>query len=160
MSSLALAYEGEAKYPQAEALLTQTLEIEKRVLGPEHRDTLLSMHNLALVYLKEGKYPQAERLWRQTLDALNRVMGPDSPIAALVTYDMGCLAARRGDKDEAIARLSQSVDHGLLAADDLGMGEDTDLNSLHSDLRFEALVAHAKQVAEAKQKIATTETPK
>ena len=70
------------------------------------------------------------------------------------SYNLGCVAARRGNKDQAIALLSQSVDHGLPPRDDLGMEKDDDLISLQADLRFAALVAHAKHVAEAKRKSA------
>ena len=44
---------------QAEPLYSQNLEIMRRVLGPEHPNTLLCMHNLALVYSEEGKFAQA-----------------------------------------------------------------------------------------------------
>jgi hypothetical protein len=40
------------------------------------------------------------------------------------------------------------------------MEKDSDLDSLHGDPRFAALVAHAKQVAEAKQKSAATQASK
>jgi hypothetical protein len=36
-NNLAHVYWYEGKYPQAEALDEQTLQIERRVLGPEHR---------------------------------------------------------------------------------------------------------------------------
>jgi len=82
------------------------------------------------------------------------VVGPEHPDAAETVYNLGCVAARRGDKEQAIALLSQSVDHGLSPRGDLGIERDTDLTSLHGDPRFAALVAHAKQVADAKQKAA------
>ena len=40
MNNLADVYDEEGKYAQAEALYSQTLEIQRRVLGPEHPDTL------------------------------------------------------------------------------------------------------------------------
>jgi len=109
---------------------------------------------MAEVYLDEGKYAQAEALFNQTLEIEKRVTGPESPYTATALYNLGCVAARRGDKDQAIAVLSQSVDHGLLPRVALGMEQDTDLTSLHGDPRFAALVAHAKRVAETEQKAA------
>jgi eukaryotic-like serine/threonine-protein kinase len=156
MNNLSLVYMREGKYSQAEALEIQTLEIRKRVLGPEHPYTLQSMTNLANVYLYEGKFPQAEALYTQALEIQKRVVGPEHPDTAATLYDVGCVAARRGQKDRAIALLGQSVDHGLDPRGDLGIEKDTDLTSLHGDPRFAALVAHAKQVAEAKQKAAAT----
>ena len=50
MNNLANVYDVQGKYAQAETLDSQTLEIQRRVLGPEHPDTLRSMNNLAIVY--------------------------------------------------------------------------------------------------------------
>ena len=160
MNNLAIVYEDEGKYAQAEELDAQSLEIRKRVLGPEHPDTLKSMGNLALVYEFEGKHAQAESLLVQTLEIRKRVFGPEHPETAATLYNLGCFAARRGDQDQAFALFSQSVDHGLPPYLDLGMEKDSDLDSLHGDPRFAALVAHAKQVAEAKQKSAATQASK
>lgn len=156
MNNLSLVYMREGKYSQAEALEIQTLEIRKRVLGPEHPYTLQSMTNLANDYLYEGKYPEAEALYRQTWEIQKRVLGPEHPDTAATLYDLACVAARRGDKDQAIALLGQTVDHGLDPRGDLGIENDTDLKSLHGDPRFDALVAHAKQVAEAKRNAVAT----
>ncbi len=58
----------EGKYPQAEALLTQALQISSREFGSEHRDTLSAMSQLANVYDRQGKYPQAEALHSKSLE--------------------------------------------------------------------------------------------
>jgi eukaryotic-like serine/threonine-protein kinase len=160
MNNLALLYDEEGKYAQAEPLLMQTLEIKKRVLGPEHPETLLSMNNLADVYGHEGKFVEAKAILAETLEIQKRVLGPGHPDTAITMYSLGGLAARRGDRDEAIAYLSESVDHGLTPAGDLNMEADTDLASLHDDPRFAALIAHAKQIGEAKQKDAATQKAK
>jgi Tetratricopeptide repeat len=47
-------------------------EIRRRVLGPEHSETLESMNNLAVVYEDQRKYVQAEVLFRQTLEVKHR----------------------------------------------------------------------------------------
>jgi eukaryotic-like serine/threonine-protein kinase len=46
------------------------------VLGPEHPDTLDSMHNLAITYAAEQKYAEAETLHGQALESRRRVLGP------------------------------------------------------------------------------------
>ena len=159
MNNLTWVYESEGKYAQAEALDGQILEIRRRVLGPEHPDTLSSMGALAVDYGDQGKYAQAEALHTKILEIRRRVLGPEHRDTAESLYNLGCLAARRGDKDRAIALLSQSVDHGLVPYTDLGMEKDADLASLHHDPRFVALVAHAKQVAEGKQKAVAPQAP-
>src|SRR3984885_14954615 len=92
----------------------------------------------------------------QLLEARKRVLGPESADTAETEYNLACLAAQRGDKDRAIALLSHSVGHGLTPFGAFGIENHTDLTSLHGDPRFVALVAHAKQVAEAKQKTVAT----
>ncbi len=160
ISDLARLYEDEGKYPQADALYTQLLVIQKRTLGPENPQTLMSMHNLANAYMEEGEYEQAGALGTQTLEIKKRVLGPEHPDTALTVYNLGCVAAHRGDKDRAIALLLQSIDHGLNPVFALGIEKDTDLASLHGDPRFAALVAHAKQVADAMQKATASPKPK
>ena len=155
MHILAYVYNDEAKYTQSEALNAQVLEIRKRVLGPEHPDTLDSMNDLAADYVAQGKYAQAEGLYTQTLEIRKRVLGPEHPKTAEILYSLACVAALRGDKDRAIVLMSQSVDHGLSPRLDLRFEKDTDLSSLYGDSRFTALISHAKQVAEAKQRAAT-----
>ena len=79
MVSLALVYNHQGKYAQAEALDSQILEIRRRLLGPEHQDMLMSMNNLATNYAEEGKYAQAVTTFRQVLEVQRRVVGPTHP---------------------------------------------------------------------------------
>ena len=82
------------------------------------------MSNLATTYVREGKYAQAEALFTQTFEIQKRVLGPENPLTAVTVYNLGGVAARQGDKDKAIALLSQSVDHGLLPWVDLEIEKD------------------------------------
>jgi hypothetical protein len=62
-------------------------------------------------------------------------------------YNVGCLAALSGKRDEALRWLTDAVHHGLPPSVASAMDKDTDLVSLHGDPRFEALVTQAKAVA-------------
>jgi non-specific serine/threonine protein kinase/serine/threonine-protein kinase len=152
MTNLANVLKDEGHYAEAEKLYRETLDVERRVLGPEHPRTLWLMNNLANVLTDEGRYAEAEKLFRKTLDIRRRVLGPESPDAASSTYNLSCIAARQGRRDEALSLLREAVDHGLRPGADLGMDTDPDLKSLHGDPRFAALVAHAKERAAAAQK--------
>jgi hypothetical protein len=107
---------------------------------------------LANVLSYEGRYAEAEKIDRETLDIQRRVLGPEHPDTAISTYNLGCIAAHRDRRDEALSLLREAVDHGLSAPGALGMDKDPDLKSLHGDPRFAALVAHAKERASATQK--------
>jgi hypothetical protein len=152
MNGLANALQDEGHYAEAEGLCRKTIDLEARVLGPEHRNTLATMDDLAIVLLNEGHYAEAEKLNRETRDIKRRVQGPESPDTASSTYNLGCVAALRGRPDEALSLLSEAVDHGLRPSVDLYMDDDPDLKTLHGDPRFADLVAHAKERAATSQK--------
>jgi tetratricopeptide (TPR) repeat protein len=70
----------EIRYAEAEKLERKTLDIRRRVLGPEHPDTLTSMDSLALfLRSSELRKAEAETLYRETLDIRRRVLGPEHP---------------------------------------------------------------------------------
>ena len=55
MNNLANVLDDEGHYAEAEKLYRETLDIRRRVLGPEHPDTLWSTNNLAVVL--DGRRP-------------------------------------------------------------------------------------------------------
>jgi tetratricopeptide (TPR) repeat protein len=69
----------QGKYVLAETLYGQTLEMQRRVLGPEHSNTLDSMTDLAATYAAQGMSVQAEQLFNQTLEIRRLVLGPEHP---------------------------------------------------------------------------------
>jgi eukaryotic-like serine/threonine-protein kinase len=64
-------------YPQARLLVTRAVDIQRRMLGPEHPDTVKSTQNLASVLYEEGRFAEAEKLDRETLNIRRRVLGPE-----------------------------------------------------------------------------------
>ncbi|KAI9776224.1 MAG: hypothetical protein M1816_005406, partial [Peltula sp. TS41687] len=76
-SSLCLYSDG--RYNEAEESFSQTLETDKRVLGVEHPDTLISMGNLALTYSKQGRWKEAEELEMQVMETRKKVLGVEHP---------------------------------------------------------------------------------
>jgi len=60
----------EGKYRLAEPLITQTFEKRRRVLGPEHSDTLNTFGNLASLYQRQENYPKAKALQRSFLRSI------------------------------------------------------------------------------------------
>jgi eukaryotic-like serine/threonine-protein kinase len=142
----------EGRYAEAEKFDRGAVDIERRVLGPEHPETLRTNINLALTLSGEGHYAEAEEIDREVLNISRRVLGPEHPDTARTAYNLGCLAALQGRRNEALSLLRGAVDHGFRPFDDLAIENDPDLKSLHSDPRFAALVAHAKERAAAGSK--------
>ncbi|XRM46413.1 hypothetical protein ABZX51_009448 [Aspergillus tubingensis] len=67
----------DGRWKEAEELGVQVLELHKRVLGPEHPDTLTSMDNLASTYWNQGRWKEAEELQIQELKLCKQVLGPE-----------------------------------------------------------------------------------
>ena len=79
MNNLALVYFQQGKYAQAETLNNQTLEIRRRVRGPEHPDTLSTLSDFASMYQRQGKYALAENPAAQALTGKRHTLGPEHP---------------------------------------------------------------------------------
>jgi eukaryotic-like serine/threonine-protein kinase len=70
-------------------LFVRTLETLKTTLGPDHEETVRSMHDLAHVYQHVGLFPEALALFEQSMSKQKAVPGPDSTVT--LEY-MTCLA--------------------------------------------------------------------
>ena len=149
MNNLAATLNAQGRPAEAGKLLRTSIEIKSRVLGPEHPETVRSMVNLATTLMKEGRYLEAEKLEREALDIRRRILGPEHPDVALATYNLAIIKEREGKPGEAVRLLAEAVDHGLSAGNSMGIEKDPDLNRLHGDPRFAALVTHAKERAAA-----------
>jgi non-specific serine/threonine protein kinase/serine/threonine-protein kinase len=152
MDNLATDLEKEDRYPEAEQLYRQSLGFERRVLGPDHPQTLRSLNNLANLLMNMGQYAKADEQLLEVRDIQRRTLGPDHPDTALSTYNLACVAAHRGDRAGAMSLLREALDHGLRQADADAIESDPDLQSLHSDRHFAALVASVHQRAGSPKK--------
>ncbi len=139
MGNLAIVYESEGKYLQAETLANQKLAISRGVLGREHPETLLSISNLADIYIDEGKYKEAEALLAQTLEIESRLLGPKHPYTLDTLSEFAWMCQRKGEYASAETYAAQTL-KGRRSA----LGSDN-LDSMTSaaDLAL-ALVSQAK----------------
>ncbi len=135
------------RYREGEQLIRQTVEIQRRTLGPEQPDTLVSIGTLATVIRKEGRYAEAEKVTRDSLVVERRVFGDSHPNCAWSIYNLAAIAVARHQTDQAFTLFHDALSHGLAPVVSLDLESDPDLNSLHGDPRFDALVKEAKQHA-------------
>jgi len=145
--NLAVVLNQMGRYDEAAAYYEEALAGMRRVFGDDHPSTLSCMMAAALNYAAQRRFAEAEPLMTEAADRLTRVLGADNPRALDAVYNRACLAALKGDRDEAIARLEEAVARGWLDGD--WMARDADLESLHGDPRFAALVARARANAAA-----------
>ncbi|KAN0070150.1 hypothetical protein V8E54_011731 [Elaphomyces granulatus] len=86
---------------EAETLGVQVMETRKRVLGPEHPDTLTSMGNLARTYWKQGQWSEAETLGVQVMDTRKRVLGSEHPDTLASMHGLASTYLDQGEWTEA-----------------------------------------------------------
>jgi tetratricopeptide (TPR) repeat protein len=59
-NDLALLYQREGQYIEAEPLLKRALEIRERTLGPEHADVAATLEDYAMLLRETGRAAEAE----------------------------------------------------------------------------------------------------
>ncbi|OLN81555.1 Kinesin light chain 1 [Colletotrichum chlorophyti] len=70
---------GRGARKEAEELQLRVIEINKRVLGEEHPDTLMSMHNLACTWKAQARWEDAIGLLQGCLRHREDVLGMAHP---------------------------------------------------------------------------------
>jgi non-specific serine/threonine protein kinase/serine/threonine-protein kinase len=156
--NLATTLKFQRRFAEAEAIGRDVLGTRRRVLGPEHPDTLVSMGLLALIWKDQGRFAESERMARETLETRRRRLGPSHPETAASKYDLACILARAGKRDQALAALRDSVEHGLAPGIAASIASDGDFESLRGDRRFGALAEDGRRRA-ARGEVATPATP-
>ncbi len=79
IDSLAVLYQSQGRYSEAEPLYKQALQLREKVLGKEHPDTLDSIDGLAGLYQSQGRHSEAEPLYKQALQLREKVLGKEHP---------------------------------------------------------------------------------
>ena len=82
LNNLALLYNTQGQYGQAEPYYQRALAIYEKALGPDHPNIATSFNNLALLYNTQGKYALAEPLYLRALAILEKALGPEHPNVA------------------------------------------------------------------------------
>jgi len=145
IGNLADVLSQEGQYKEAEQLVRQTLETERRTLGPAHSDTLVTLDSLGGLLKNEKHYAESEKIYREALEGRRRALGIGHPDTAATAYNLACALALDGKRDEAFANLKLALEHALSADTRQNLEKDEDLDSLHGDPRFDALVLAARQ---------------
>ena len=67
LNNLAMLYQAQGRYAQAEPLLKRALAIREKAFAPDHPDVALSLNNLAAIYHVQDLYAEALPLYQQAL---------------------------------------------------------------------------------------------
>ncbi|XHG00592.1 hypothetical protein AWENTII_013006 [Aspergillus wentii] len=81
--------------------------MKKKILGPEHPDTLGTMGNLASTYYGQKKWMLAEDLEMQVLDTEKRVLGPKHPRTLISMYNLAFTWKEIGRDEDAMTLMDE-----------------------------------------------------
>jgi tetratricopeptide (TPR) repeat protein len=116
---------------QASAASKPSTQPTTQLTERERRRKLMSLMRKSIDLLGKKKYEQAESVLEEALS-----LDPDEPTNL---YNMACLKALIGHKEEALNYLERSADAGF--TDFIHIAHDTDLTSLHEQARYKAFIA-------------------
>jgi CHAT domain-containing protein len=103
LNSLAVLYDNQGQYAQAEPLHKRALAIREKSLGPDHSNVAFSLNNLAVLYQAQGQYAQAEPLYKRSLAILERSFGTDHPRVASILNGLAELYSAKGQYAQALS---------------------------------------------------------
>jgi non-specific serine/threonine protein kinase/serine/threonine-protein kinase len=95
--------------PGAIVVLTKAVETRKARLGPDHPDTLTSMHDLAMAYLQAEKLDLSVPLFEQSLRLHRAKLGPDHPQTLANMNDLAVAYEKAGKLELAVPLHEESL---------------------------------------------------
>ena len=79
IANVALTYQSQGRWNEAEKLGIQVMEKRKTVLGAEHPDTLASMVDLAYTWKRQGSLLEALALLEESCLLSHKTLGSNHP---------------------------------------------------------------------------------
>jgi non-specific serine/threonine protein kinase/serine/threonine-protein kinase len=121
MSTMGGVYGNLGLLPRAEKLLRAALDTRRRVLGPEHPDTLRTMRSLASTLILRGQYPEAEKLADEAMIAQRRTLGPEHPDTLQSANTLGWVFQQEGRfvEAETLLRKTMAAQRRVVGSEDL-----------------------------------------
>jgi tetratricopeptide (TPR) repeat protein len=110
MYDLAISYDEAGRWEEALKLREEVLRLRRKVLGPEHRNTLWAMHALANSYEEAGRQDEALKLREDVLALRQRIDGPTHPDTVAAIRNLATSYDEGGRRDEALKMREQVLD--------------------------------------------------
>jgi serine/threonine protein kinase/tetratricopeptide (TPR) repeat protein len=102
-------YQKLGKLEQADSLMESALAKREALYGPDSTETAKGLLALGSLRDAEARYADAERLIRQALDRDRRHLPANDPAVAKAMLALGGVLENRGNYDQSIAILEQTV---------------------------------------------------
>ena len=113
MVTMSRVYEGLGLYDAARQLVEKAIPLQRRVLGPEHRETLVSQQLLAAILQKEAHFSDSEKLYQETIQKQERAFGPDDIDTLRTKSGLGTVLFEEGryaDAEKLLTKVVQATD--------------------------------------------------
>jgi serine/threonine protein kinase len=108
--TLGVTYYYLGNFDAAEPLLQRAYAIRLKELGPDHPDTLTSLHDLATERWKQDRFKEAAELARHALERRRRILGPNHEDTLMSQLFLGLFLKELNRLDEAEAVLRDGID--------------------------------------------------
>ncbi|MHB1423544.1 MAG: tetratricopeptide repeat protein [Gemmataceae bacterium] len=126
--ALGLTYLYLSQFRKAIRQFERTVELRKAHLGPDHPDTLASMHHLAWAYQDDGRMKDAEALAKQTLARRQALLGPDHYDTLVSMHRLAFVYLESARWEEALTLYKQTLE---LSKANLGMDHPLTLGTMN-----------------------------
>ncbi|RHZ72034.1 hypothetical protein CDV55_103853 [Aspergillus turcosus] len=103
----ASAFRSQAPWNEAIKIILQEMELQNKVLGAEHPDTLMTMAYLAYAYWNQGLFKDAESLQLQELQLCSKVLGSRHTSTLTSINNLACILWSEGRWQEAEAQFQR-----------------------------------------------------
>jgi tetratricopeptide (TPR) repeat protein len=129
-AALGSLHRARGRYPDAERVLRETIELAEQSFGPDSLETADALNDLAIVFKYAGRFDEAEPLYRRALAANVEAVGEIHYNVASIYHNLGGLEHARGNHAQAEPHARRSVeirrqavgpDHPSTAADEAAL---------------------------------------
>jgi len=112
MADLALILHDQRRHKEAESLCSEVLHMREKLLGREHRDTIISVSNLASILSAQGRYQDAERENRKALEVMQKetVFAKDDPDTLNTWSNLASVLREQGKYHQAETIYQQQLE--------------------------------------------------
>jgi non-specific serine/threonine protein kinase/serine/threonine-protein kinase len=109
MATMATVYEGLGLYQPARQLVEKAIPLQRRVLGPDNRETLAAQRLLAKLLENQAHFPESEKLYQEIIQKQERAFGPDDIETLRTKNNLGILLSKQGRYADAERLLTDVV---------------------------------------------------
>ena len=101
------------QYAAAEAILRRSVEMARRLYGPDHIEVYSAEAELALALLGTGEWDEAERILRRAITGSSAQLGPRHPTTAGLQEALGSILLSGQRYDEAAGLLQLGLEEKI-----------------------------------------------